>query len=408
MDNITLHRAPWIVSISKPVIEDGAVASDGTQILESGRFSELKKRYSGSPIREHKNCVLLPPLINAHIHLELSHIHIDSNSRPISGFTDWITRLLTTREKSGTTGHNVEKDARAMLLQQHKLGVIALGDIGNTQIGAHLAGSFPGILLHFHEVLGRSVKSRRSILEKINHAPDEKLFTAHAPYSTHSEIIQSVKNRARKLGHPFSIHTAEPDSEYDMICKGSGELFDFLKLKGFIEDSYIPPAGEDNKGSVNYLNSLGVLDKKTICVHCIHISPEEVRILAETETKICLCPGSNRHLNVGRAPVKLFLDNGILPALGTDSRASNPELSIWREMRLLKLDNPDVDPEDILVMATLGGALTLGLEKKYGSLEQGRNCHFLSVLLPQGINGPDALFDFLVSGNEGIVPDWVL
>jgi len=407
VNTITLHCAPWIIPVSKPVIKEGAVAVDGSHIVESGSLPELKKKYPCSRIVDHRDRALLPPLVNAHVHLELSHILLSTEEGPFSDFTHWIAGLLATREKEGATGHKAEQAAHDMLLEQHRLGVIALGDIGNTNIGEQLGGSFPGVLLHFHEVLGRSAKSRKSILEKLQHAPDTKLFTAHAPYSTHPEIIQSVKKRARRLGHPFSIHAAEPDSENEMICCGTGKLFDFLKHRGFVEDSYAPPAGQDNRGSVYYLNSLGVLDKQTICVHCIHVSPEEVRILADTGTQICLCPGSNRYLNVGQAPVRMFLDHGILPALGTDSRASNPALSIWREMRLLQQDNPDVNPADILSMATLGGAMALGLEQDYGTLEQGRKNHFLSVALPQSLNTPDALIGFLVTDNKKIVPEWV-
>ena len=85
-------------------------------------------------------------------------------------------------------------------------------------------------------------------------------------------------------------------------------------------------------------------------------------LLAETKSKVCLCPGSNRYLGAGTAPVENYLRRGILPALGTDSLTSNPVLSLWREMRLLAEEHPAVDPADILRMATLGGAEALGLE----------------------------------------------
>jgi cytosine/adenosine deaminase-related metal-dependent hydrolase len=174
-----------------------------------------------------------------------------------------------------------------------------------------------------------------------------------------------------------------------------------------VENSYTPPAEHNNQGSVYYLNSLGVLDKQTICVHCIHVSREEVKILADTGTKVCLCPGSNRYLNVGKAPVQLFLDHNILPALGTDSQASNPRLSIWREMRLLKQDNPDINSADILTMATLGGATALGLTRDFGTFDKGKKSKFLAVQLVHAINTPDTLIEFLVTGNKGIIPEWI-
>lgn len=407
MNRIILHRAPWIIPISSPVIIDGAVAEKNGRIVEVGPFPEQKNRYPNAQISEHADCVLLPPLVNAHIHLELSHICIAEGNEPITGFTNWIEKLLAMREQTGAVGKTAENAARETLKQQFELGVIGIGDIGNTDIGENLAEEFPGTLMHFQEVLGRSLKSRKSILAKIADADDTKRFTAHAPYSTHAELIQSIKKRARRLGHPFPIHTAEPPSENELLSTGCGELFDFLMQRGFIDNSYQPPAGIDNQGSVQYLHALGVLDHQTICVHCVHVSDEEIRMLVESNTRVCLCPGSNRYLHVGRAPVRKFLDHGILPALGTDSRASNPKISIWREMQILSREHHDVQPVDILAMATSGGARALGIEHDYGTLEKGRKARFLAVRLPARIRTAEELVDYLVTDNSMIKPAWI-
>jgi aminodeoxyfutalosine deaminase len=401
-----LHRAPWIVRVTGPVIADGAIAAASGRIIDVGPAGELRKRYPGSPTRDHENCALTPPLINAHIHLELSHLHIPQCRRTVAGFTDWVATLLDLRRQVGSTGGDAEAAARQVMLDQYRSGVIALGDIGNTDLGLRLSREFPGALLPFREFLGRSTATRRAVLGQVDLEPDDRLFTAHAPYSTHAELIQSLKSRARRLGHPFPIHVAEPSSERDMLSSGSGELYSFLKDRGFIDDSYRPPAGMDDFGSVRYLHSLAILDERTICVHCIHVSPEEVRILAETGTKVCLCPGSNRYIQVGIAPAQLFLQHGILPALGTDSQASNPELSIWREMRILHEINPDIDPADIFAMATLGGASALGLENRYGSLDPKKSAQFLIVPLERKISSAPMLYQYLVGGNMDIQPTW--
>ena len=407
MNTIILHRAPWIIPISKPVLIDGAVAVKNGRILDVGPFLEQRNRYPEAQISEHTDCALLPPLVNAHIHLELSHIRIAEDNEPVTGFTNWIGKLLATREHAGAVGKAAENAARETLKQQFELGVIGIGDIGNTDIGENLTEEFPGTLMHFHEVLGRSQKSRKSILAKVAEADDTKRFTAHAPYSTHAELIQSIKKRARRLGHPFPIHTAEPPSENELLSTGSGELFEFLVQRGFIDNSYQPPAGIDNQGSVQYLHALGVLDEQTICVHCVHVNDEEIQMLAESKTRVCLCPGSNRFLHVGRAPVRKFLDHGILPALGTDSRASNPEISIWREMQLLSRDNHDVQQSDILAMATLGGARALGIEHDHGTLEKGKKAQFLAVKLPDNVRTAEKLVDYLATDNSMIKPVWI-
>jgi aminodeoxyfutalosine deaminase len=404
--SLTIHRAPWIVPATRPVLADGAVAVESDRIIDVGPFRELQKKYPDSAIRDHEGCALTPPLINTHLHLELSHLHIPHHKETVNGFTGWIAALLALRQRLGATGGDVEAAAREVMRHQHRSGIIALGDIGNTDLGLRLSREFPGVLLSFREFLGRSKKSRRAVQEQLDREPDDRLFTAHAPYSTHAELIRSLKFRARRLDHPFPIHVAEPASERDMLSHGTGELYSFLRDRGFLDDAFQPPAGIDNFGSVLYLHSLGVLDERTICVHCIHVSQEEIRILAETGTRVCLCPGSNRYLQVGTAPADRFLQHGILPALGTDSLASNPELSIWREMRILQENHPGIEPADIFAMATLGGASALGLDDRYGSLTPGKAAQFLAVPLGGKISSAPMLQEYLVGGNEKIQPAW--
>lgn len=407
MNPITLHRAPWIFPISGPALPDGAVATLGDRIKDAGPFPELEKKYPGSHIQDYTSCVLTPPLVNAHIHLELSHISIPQDDEPIKGFTDWIGRLLAAREQAGAVGDNVLQAARETLQRQYAEGVIGIGDIGNTNIGRESANEFPGTLLHFYEFLGRSAKSIKSISDKVSAAPDAQLFTAHAPYSTHAEIIQILKHRAKRLTHPFPIHTAEPPAENSLLLSASGELYDFLIERKFIDHSFQPPAGIDKQGSVHYLHDLGVLDDKTICIHCIHVTDDEIRMLKDTGTKVCLCPGSNRNLRVGRAPAEKMLQTGILPALGTDSKASNPELSIWREMRILKEENTDVPPEAVLAMATLGGAKALGLDSEYGTLAKGKKAKFLAVKIPGDTQTAQDALLYLTSAGQAIQPSWI-
>lgn len=406
MSSIVLHRASWVVPVYSPVIADGSIATENDCIVAVGPFRELCNVYPDAPVHDHGSNVLTPALINAHIHLELSHLPIPRYKPTVDGFTDWIETLLSMREEYGAQGKAVEDAARNALQLQHQHGVIALADIGNTDTGAKLDSHFPGQILHFNECLGRTAKTRRAILHRVMAEPHEKLFTAHAPYSTHAELIQKLKFRAVKNKHPFPIHVAEPASENEMLSCGSGELYSFFKGRRFIDDSYKPPAGIDNQGSVQYLHDLGVLDEQTICVHSIHVTSGEIQILAETGTKICLCPGSNRYLHVGKAPVGLFLENGILPALGTDSMASNPEISLWREMKILQEDHPEINPADIFAMATLGSAAALGIDDIFGSLTPGRTGRFLSISFDENITDETMLFKLLVQ-NTRIQPTWV-
>lgn len=402
-----LHRAPWLVPVARPVLAAGAVAVAGGRILAAGAFTELRAGYPGAGVRDHHGCALVPPLVNAHIHLELSHLARTGPNPDPGKFTAWLAGLLARREQLGATGKDVAAAARQTLDQQYRSGVIALADIGNTDTSAKLAGDKPGVLYHFREFLGLTRDAARKNLAVLAGEPELNRCTAHAPYSTHADLITGLKKRARRLGHLFPLHVAESAAENELVSSGSGELKDFLRQRDFWDDSF-QPTGIDNSGSVRYLHQLGILDEQTLCVHCVHVGREEARLLAESRAKVCLCPGSNRFLGVGRAPVDLFLKHGIQPALGTDSLASNQELSLWREMRLLREDHPDLEPAAIFAMATLGGATALGIEQDYGTLEPGKSANFLAVPLPAGIKAPGPLLNYLVTGGgAAIQPVWI-
>ena len=144
------------------------------------------------------------------------------------------------------------------------------------------------------------------------------------------------------------------------------------------------------------------MDERTLCIHAVHVSEEEIDLLAAACAKVCLCPTSNRFLRVGRAPVRGYLERGILPALGTDSRASNPELSLWREMRVLAEENPELDPARIFAMATLGGAQALGLEADYGALAPGRKADILVVPLAEPVPDAAVLMRELIANSRAV------
>ncbi len=404
MQQLLLHRAPFVIPVCEPVISDGAVLVNGQTIRAVGPFAELKKTHPHAAIIDHSDCALTPALVNAHIHLELSHLPIPMEIPEVAGFVEWIPALLERRSRLGDTGTNVDEAARKTLARLHAQGVAVIGDIGNTDTAARLKDSFPGLLIPFLEFLGSSDSMCASVQNQVADLDPSVLCTAHAPYTTNGALITFLKERAARNNHPFPIHTAEPDSEQEMLSHGRGRLCEFLQKLGFVATPFPPPALGLPPGSVTYLDSLGILDERTICVHAVHVSDAEIELLARTKTKVCLCPGSNRYLQTGTAPVPRMLKHGILPGLGTDSAASNPELSIWREMRLTAEDHPGIDPARIFAMATQGGAEALQADRNYGTLAPGKTAEFLAIPLREQVASPDDLYQYLVCQNHQIKP----
>lgn len=379
IDRPIIHCAPWLLPISRPPIADGGIVIQAGKIIKVGRFKEVACSYPDAEIFDHPDTVLMPGLINAHTHLELSHLAHLSQQPPPASFSAWIGQMLAERAKVNASKKIIQDAAHAVLFEQQQQGVIAIADISNTGFIQELAPEFLGQLICCKEYLGLRASELAASLDRL--AEEAAICcTAHAPYSTHLDLLLALKTRATRLGQIFSIHVAESLAEHDMISQGKGEMRNFLEQRGFWAKSF-QPTGLESKGSVSYLNDHGLLDSKTLCVHCIHVTDMERDLLAQSKAKVCLCLGSNRYLGVGIAPVEKYLNKGILPALGTDSLTSNPKLSIWQEMRLLAKEHPAVEPADILRMATLGGAEALGLDKQLGSLEAGKAAALLAVNL---------------------------
>jgi cytosine/adenosine deaminase-related metal-dependent hydrolase len=393
-----LFRAPWVIPVTAPVLKDGAVVVDGKRIVAVGPYSELSRRFPDLP---HTPCsgVLLPALVNCHIHLDLSlygTVHPDPEDRTMCG---WIRALLKKRQQSEYSDDELKEAAEKTAKEQYGAGVGLLLDIGNVTLGN--LDSCPLEIRSLFEMLGPSRGAQQAAIKTIQTLPPDRSVTGHAPYSTTPELLRYIKKRCNEQGEIFSLHLAENRDEALLLVKNDGCFPQFLKERGAWDDTF-PIPGIDSNGVVGYLQTLGIFDEKTICVHCVHLTTRELEIITSTKAHICLCPGSNKFLGVGRAPLEQILDHTILPALGTDSIASNPDLDMWLEMALLREEHPGVAPEMILAMATLGGAKAMQRENDYGSLEEGREASFLHVQGREyeGVEDADQLLDLLTSSGR--------
>lgn len=398
-----IHAAPWIIPVDGPPVREGGVVFCGQEIVAVGTKNELTARFPGTRVEDHQQAALTPPLINAHIHLELSHLsELALQSSPAT-FTGWILSLIGLRDVRGAVGPHVEQAAQDVALSQYTSGVSALGDIGNTDIGTKMAAAFPGTLIAFKEYLGFHVDRLATILGRLEQENPQTRCSGHAVYSTHLNLLKALHDRAKERGHVLPIHVAEPEAEVAMIREGQGEMVEFLEERGFWDPAFLDAAGSAS-GTVDLLHRTDLLDEHTLCIHCVHVDDTEIELLAVSGAKVCLCPGSNRFLDVGIAPVDKFLQAGILPALGTDSRASNPELSLWREMQLLAEDHPGLDHGSIFAMATKGGAQALGIGDQAGTLATGRKAELLKVELPEDTRNEKDVMRYLVTTGSAIQP----
>lgn len=406
-DTPAIYTAPWVLPIVGQPIRHGAIAIKDGRIEAVGPAAEIRAAYFG---KEEVYCrgVLLPALINAHIHLELSHL--SDVSRPAAGqpMCSWIADLIRSRNNCELTAQEKEHCRQRILLDQYHAGVILLADIGNEQYSVDSQSFHLPFILHFQEFLAPTKNATDAAALILAGLPDTIAATAHAPYSTTPELFRILKDRARRLGKIFPVHVAESIDEIEFLRFATGSFREFLGGLGAWDGTF-SQVENNGSGTVKYLHQLDVLDPMTLCVHCVHVDESEVELLVEKGAHVCLCPGSNRFLRVGMAPVELLLQYGLLPAIGTDSIASNETLDIWREMRILREEHPDVEPAKILEMATLGGALALHCDGDFGSLAPGRRAIFLEVDDERWahVDSEEILIDTLTKGGRPRVVSWV-
>ena len=406
---MVILSAPWIVPIETPVIREGSLVVADGRIIDIGRRDDIVGKYPHFHEVSHP-CVLMPGLVNAHMHLELSHLHNTIVPSPGLGFTDWIDALIALRVAQATVPEKVVESFSAALLDQHNSGVVLIGDIGNEYYKElHLSEENVGPrVLRMLEYLGPNRGACQLALDKLTQLDDQISVTGHAPYSTAPQLLCEIKKRCNRLQQLFSIHTSESPDEVEFIRTGSGSFRAFLENKNSWDGAF-PFAESGFPSTIEYFDHFDLLDEKSLLVHCVHLSVSDLLLIKKRRSHICLCPGSNQFLDVGLAPVKQMVELGLLPALGTDSPASNQVTDIWREMQLMVKKYAGLKYSDILAMATMGGANALQQDSDFGCLSVGKKAHFIHVSSTSlaRCGDVDQLLKELVSGGRPTDIEWV-
>ena len=393
---MTAYRAAWICPIDQPPIRDGVV------IVEAGRIVGIRgpgPGQSGTRIpdpgsRDLGNVVLMPGLVNAHIHLELSWLR--GRVPPAGKFTDWVKQLIAGRGGVERPDDPAVLDAiQSAIRELRASGTVAVGDISNSLAspGPMRAAGLDGVV--FHELLGfnqrdgaaveRTRSARAAAGARVSMAP-------HAPYSTSPELFQAIRAEVDASACPImSVHLGESPEESEFLAAGSGPWRGMLEFVGVWRNDWAVPGC----GPVEYLDRLGVIDARTLVVHGVQFDVAALARLAEIGATLVTCPRSNQWVGVGLPPIARFYESGVAVAVGTDSLASVDDLNLFSELKAMRGIGPSVPAGKLLESATLIGARALGLERELGSLTPGKRAEILTIDLP----GPvDDIEEHLVSG----------
>ena len=380
-----LISAPWVLPIATPALAEAAVVVDeeGT-IVAVGPRAEIKSAFASLP-EERAQGALLPGLVNAHTHLELSVLA--GRLRGGEGLVPWAMQVG--REAAAFSTEQRFDAARHAAVAAVAAGTAAVGDVGNTLLAVPALASAGLAGVFFHELLGSREAATGDALADAEREHREfvqgfawpknlaRVPAPHALYSAGPDLLRRIFAAAAGASHPTSIHVAEDDNEIQLLGNGTGRWAEILTLLQV-------PAGSRTPGlcPLAYLESLGAFagDRPPLLVHMVRASAEDIALAQRHRAPVVLCPRSNLYIGDRLADVSAFLAANLTLALGTDSLGSSPDLSLWGEMAVLAAHFPNVAPEIWLAAATAGGAAALGLPA-FGSLSPGKRPGIVDVTL---------------------------
>ena len=368
------YRARHVVPVATPPIVDGVVAVEGDRIAYVGPAATAP---AGHTV-DLRNALLLPGLVNAHTHLELTAMR---GFLEDLDFRSWILRL-TTAKRAVLTRDMLLDAARYGVAEGLQHGITTFADTCDSGVAfdAMRECGVRGVM--YQEVFGPDPAQRDASLAELREKVDRLRpletplvrlgVSPHAPYTVSDELFSAVARYARDAGLPVAIHIAESDLEQALVVRGEGAFADGLRARAI-------PVSPRARTPIELLAALGVLAARPLLIHCVRVDDGDIARIARSRCSVAHCPASNAKLGHGIAPLTAFIAAGIPVGIGSDSVASNNRMDILEEARLAALfqraslsGSSEVSASAAIHLATLGGARAIGIDGEVGSLEVGK------------------------------------
>ena len=397
--SIQTYRADWVLPIAGEPIANATITLDGERIVGVNHAPA-----SGAVDLGH--VAVLPSLVNAHTHLELSYLH--GVVPPAQRFVDWIRPLLAARRGyPDPLDPRILDAARSAIGAARASGTGIVGDVSNSLVTAPLLRE-AGMPAHlFYELLGfntpdpeaRVAAARAQVEQRLGLTPHLRVSLApHAPYSVSPGLFRAIRaDLDRHHGQVSTVHLGESDEEVEFIRRGSGAWKVLLEELGHWSPDWKVPG----TSPAEYLEEIGFLDSRVLAVHGVQFSGEDLARVRALDVTVVSCPRSNRYVGVGSPPLEAFYAMDVDVAFGTDSLASVDDLNLFAELAEARRLAPRVPARALLESATLTGACALGFDDEFGTIEPGKRASLIAVRVQEGV---DDVEEYLVGG---ITPDRV-
>jgi len=421
-----IYSARWVLPIASPPIDNGAVLVDDSVIVAVGPRSDLQTAFPHEPHEDFGNAAILPGLINAHSHLELT-IMRGFLEREEHDFFAWLKKLTIARLQM--TDEDLFVSAACGAIEAARAGITCLGDSSSFAAQSMRAITKAGLrAIVYQESFGPDPKLAEENGGKLRTQLDAMRpletnlvragVSPHAPYTVSAPQLEIISRLALDEGLPVMMHAAESQAERQFLQDGAGPFAEGLKARGI---EWRAPG----VSTMRYLHDHGVLDAKPLLAHCINVDDDDLRLIKDAAAGIAHCPKSNAKLGHGRAPFASFIAQGINVGFGSDSVASNNVCDILEEARFATLlarlsrgtgrrvsndyasageAKAPVSAQQSLFTATLGSARALRLDEQIGALRKGLQADIAIVNLAgsphQPVRDPHDTLVFSASGRD--------
>ncbi len=389
---MTILSASWVITCdaNSTIIKDGAVVYN-KKIIDVATLSYIKKKYPNKKIEKlGKNSVLMPGLINSHIHLEFS---ANTTTLKYGNFMNWLNSVISSRDEliEKATSKLISQKLNKML----KTGTTTIGAISSYSFDMQACIDTPINTVFFNEVIGSKpdmvdtlFADFKARLENAKKNASESFIPAvaiHSPYSVHPFLLRETLKLANSEGLPVSSHFLESPEEFEWLHKDLGGFFEFFKNFLGQEKAVSKPMEflEQFKGT-----------KTLSFTHCVEASNRDLDKIKELGATVNHCPTSNRFLNNSKLNIQKLIDKDIPIAIGTDGLSSNNSLSMFDELRNALMIHEDRNiielSKFLIIAATRNGSDVLGLGK--GILKKDKDADIISFSLPDEVKDENDLY----------------